>query len=44
MLQVVGTGTGLEVGTNVELVLRKYAYERGVPVYGWKARAEGTKS
>ena len=44
MLQVVGSGAGLEVGTTVELVLRKYAYERGVPVYGWKARAEGTDS
>lgn len=39
MLQVVGDGQGLEIGTDVELVLRRYAYERGVPVYGWKARA-----
>lgn len=39
MLQVVGDGLGLEIGTEVELVLRRYAHERGVPVYGWKARA-----
>ena len=39
MLQVVGDGEGLEIGTQVELVLRRYAHERGVPVYGWKARA-----
>ena len=38
MLQVVGDGTGLAIGTTVELVLRKYAHERGVPVYGYKAR------
>jgi hydroxymethylglutaryl-CoA synthase len=39
MLQVVGDGDGLAIGTGVELVLRRYAHERGVPVYGWKARA-----
>jgi hydroxymethylglutaryl-CoA synthase len=39
MLQVVGDGTDLEIGTPVELVLRRYAYERGVPVYGFKAKA-----
>lgn len=39
MLQVVGDGEGLEIGSPVELVLRRYAYERGVPVYGFKARA-----
>jgi hydroxymethylglutaryl-CoA synthase len=39
MLQTVGDGTGLAIGTEMELVLRRYAYERGVPVYGWKARA-----
>ncbi len=39
MLQVVGDGAGLGIGTQVELVLRRYAHERGVPVYGWKARA-----
>ena len=33
------TAQGLEIGTEVELVLRRYAHERGVPVYGWKARA-----
>jgi hydroxymethylglutaryl-CoA synthase len=39
MLQVIGDGRDLEIGRNVELVLRKYAHERGVPVYGFKARA-----
>jgi hydroxymethylglutaryl-CoA synthase len=39
MLQAVGDGTDLEIGRRVELVLRKYAHERGVPVYGFKARA-----
>jgi hydroxymethylglutaryl-CoA synthase len=39
MLQVVGDGTDVAIGTDVELVLRRYAHERGVPVYGWKARA-----
>jgi uncharacterized OB-fold protein len=39
MLQVVGDGSDLEIGSDVELVLRKYAHERGVPVYGYKARA-----
>ena len=38
MLQVVGDGTDVEIGGRVELVLRKYAHERGVPVYGFKAR------
>jgi hydroxymethylglutaryl-CoA synthase len=38
MLQVIGDGATLEIGTPVELVLRRYAYERGVPVYGYKAR------
>lgn len=39
MLQVVGDGTDLEIGGPVDLVLRRYAHERGVPVYGWKARS-----
>ena len=38
MLQVVGDGTDLAIGTEVDLVLRRYAHERGVPVYGYKAR------
>jgi hydroxymethylglutaryl-CoA synthase len=42
MLQCVGDGSDLEIGTEVELVLRRYAYERGVPVYGYKARAVST--
>jgi len=45
MLQVVGDGSDMEIGAQVELVLRRYAFERGVPVYGFKARAvEGKKS
>ncbi len=39
MLQVIGDGSDVEIGTLVDLVLRKYAHERGVPVYGFKARA-----
>lgn len=39
MVQVVGPGDDLAVGAGVELVLRRYALERGVPVYGYKARA-----
>jgi hydroxymethylglutaryl-CoA synthase len=38
MLQVAGDGADLEIGSPVELVLRRYAHERGVPVYGYKAR------
>jgi hydroxymethylglutaryl-CoA synthase len=38
MLQVVGDGKDVEIGGRVQLVLRKYAHERGVPVYGFKAR------
>ncbi|MEP6622987.1 MAG: OB-fold domain-containing protein [Acidimicrobiia bacterium] len=48
MLQVVGDGIGLEVGSEVDLVLRRYAQERGVPVYGYKsklrARPEGVSA
>ena len=40
MLQAIGDGTDIEIGRRVELVLRKYAHERGVPVYGFKARAD----
>jgi hydroxymethylglutaryl-CoA synthase len=38
MLQAVGDGADIEIGRRVDLVLRKYAHERGVPVYGFKAR------
>jgi hydroxymethylglutaryl-CoA synthase len=38
MLQAVGDGGDIEIGRRAELVLRRYAYERGVPVYGFKAR------
>ena len=36
MLQVAGDGATLEIGSEVDLVLRRYADERGVPVYGYK--------
>jgi hydroxymethylglutaryl-CoA synthase len=39
MLQAIGDGSDIEIGRRVELVLRKYAHERGTPVYGFKARA-----
>jgi hydroxymethylglutaryl-CoA synthase len=38
MLQVASDGTDIEIGSPMELVLRRYAHERGVPVYGYKAR------
>ncbi len=38
MLQVVGGGDDLAIGRRVRLVLRRYSYERGVPVYGFKAK------
>jgi hydroxymethylglutaryl-CoA synthase len=52
MLQVIGDGSDMGIGRQVELVLRRYAFERGVPVYGFKARVvagaaapnEGTKA
>jgi uncharacterized OB-fold protein len=42
MLQVVGDGSDLAIGNEVDLVLRRYAHERGVPVYGYKARSRAT--
>ena len=38
MLQVVGDGDDIVIGAAVDLVLRRYAHERGVPVYGLKVR------
>jgi uncharacterized OB-fold protein len=38
MLQADDDGSNIEIGQRVELILRKYAHERGVPVYGYKAR------
>jgi hydroxymethylglutaryl-CoA synthase len=35
----VADGSDITVGAEVELVLRRYAHERGVPVYGYKVRA-----
>jgi hydroxymethylglutaryl-CoA synthase len=47
-LQGATTGADLVIGGPVELILRRYAVERGVPIYGWKVRelttAEGTAS
>ncbi len=43
MLQVVGDGAGLDIGSPVDLVLRRYAHERGVPIYGFKALASRSK-
>ncbi len=40
MLQAIGDGADIEIGRSVDLVLRKYAHERGVPVYGFKARVK----
>ena len=39
MFQGEGTGADLAIGSPVDLVLRRYAIERGVPVYGWKVRS-----
>ena len=39
MLQGVGDGSDMEIGMDVELILRRYAHERGVPVYGYKVKA-----
>jgi hydroxymethylglutaryl-CoA synthase len=36
-VQVVGDGSDLAVGCQVRMVLRRYALERGAPVYGFKA-------
>jgi hydroxymethylglutaryl-CoA synthase len=43
MLQVVGDGEELAIGRAVRLVLRRYSYERGVPVYGFKAKSIATE-
>ncbi len=44
MLQVADDGTNVEIGRRMRLVLRKYAYERGVPVYGYKALPDYPRS
>ena len=38
MLQGAGRGDDVAIGTRVRLVLRRYGFERGVPVYGYKAK------
>ncbi len=37
MLQVADDGSNVEIGARMQLLLRRYAYERGAPVYGFKA-------
>jgi hypothetical protein len=44
MLQVTEHEAALELGCSVELVVRRYAHERGVPVYGYKARPVSTEA
>lgn len=43
MLQVTEHDAPLAIGSEVELVVRRYAHERGVPVYGYKARTVPTE-
>jgi len=45
-LQGATTGADLTIGGPVELILRRYSVERGVPIYGWKVReiTEGSAS
>ena len=43
MLQVTEHQGALEIGSDVELVVRRYAYERGAPIYGYKARPSASK-
>lgn len=38
MFQGTATGSDLAIGAPIELVMRRYAIERGVPIYGWKVR------
>jgi hydroxymethylglutaryl-CoA synthase len=38
MFQGAGPGEDLAIGAPVELILRRYSIERGVPIYGWKVR------
>lgn len=38
MLQVADDGSNVSIGRRMRLVLRRYAYERGAPVYGFKAK------
>jgi hydroxymethylglutaryl-CoA synthase len=44
MLQVADDGTNVDIGRRMRLVLRRYAHERGVPVYGYKAFPAKEKS
>lgn len=41
LVQGVGDGDDVSIGGRVGLELRRYAVERGAPVYGYKARMEG---
>ena len=44
MLQVTEHEAPLELGCPVVLVVRRYAHERGAPVYGYKARPVATEA
>ncbi len=43
MLQVADDGSSVAIGTRMQLVLRRYAFERGAPVYGYKAVPVGER-
>lgn len=42
MVQAIGDGDDLTIGDRMRLVLRRYAVERGAPVYGYKATKDDT--
>lgn len=42
MVHGTGDGSALEIGDRVELVLRRYAVERGASIYGYKAGPVGS--
>jgi hydroxymethylglutaryl-CoA synthase len=44
MLQVTEPAETLALGSSVELLVRRYAHERGAPVYGYKARPVSTEA
>ena len=44
MLQVADDGSNVEIGMRMKLVLRRYSYERGAPVYGFKGVPVGKES
>lgn len=44
MVQGIGDGEDVEIGARADLELRRYAVERGAPIYGYKARIRRTPS